>query len=147
VLNIEPTRTILRDDATGCIVHISNADVAEFIIKNYTQSRNLARLQLLQEQAGLPTAGPAEGAAVGGGYAAGGYAAGATSGPGPGPAPSSAAAGAAAGGAVGASPEELAYAASIRSLPELALAMRTGDFSELDLGGANSDIGGSGSDE
>ena len=27
VLNIEPTRTILRDAASGCVVHISNAEV------------------------------------------------------------------------------------------------------------------------
>ena len=98
VLNIEPTRTILQDVKSGCIVHVNNAEVgggagvggrqgvdvptshashacspshlpvpsclilrtplcrshaphfkvAEFIIKNYTQCRNLRRLQELQ---------------------------------------------------------------------------------------------------
>lgn len=48
MLNIEPTRTILRDEASGTIVHISNAAVSEFIIRNTTQCRTLSRLQELQ---------------------------------------------------------------------------------------------------
>ena len=39
MLNIEPTRTILRDDTSGCIVHVNNADVATYVIKNFTQVR------------------------------------------------------------------------------------------------------------
>ncbi|KAI3427153.1 hypothetical protein D9Q98_007090 [Chlorella vulgaris] len=48
VLNIEPTRTILLDDENGCIVHISNNGITDYIIRNYTQSRKLSRLQELQ---------------------------------------------------------------------------------------------------
>ncbi|KAL4430047.1 hypothetical protein ABPG77_004417 [Micractinium sp. CCAP 211/92] len=59
VLNIEPTRTILLDRASGCIVHVKNADVSEYIIKNFTQSRNLARLQELQAANALLGSTPA----------------------------------------------------------------------------------------
>ncbi|KAL4855283.1 putative MscS family protein [Chlorella vulgaris] len=48
VLNIEPTRTILLDDKNGCIVHISNNGITDYIVRNYTQSRKLSRLQELQ---------------------------------------------------------------------------------------------------
>lgn len=59
VLNIEPTRTILRDADSGCVVHVSNSDISQFIIKNYTQCRNLRRLEELQVGVGGSAAYPA----------------------------------------------------------------------------------------
>lgn len=64
VLSIEPTRTILWDAGTDCIIHINNADVSDFIIRNYTQNRNLSRLQELQagsmDRPSLPSSIPPE---------------------------------------------------------------------------------------
>jgi hypothetical protein len=52
VINIEPTRTILRDTSNRCIVHLANSEVAQFIIMNRTQCQTLSRLQELQAQTG-----------------------------------------------------------------------------------------------
>ncbi|EFN56554.1 expressed protein [Chlorella variabilis] len=52
VLNIEPTRTILLDESSGCIVHVSNSDIGDYIIKNASQYRALTRLQGQQAAGG-----------------------------------------------------------------------------------------------